>query len=944
MSRCPVRSYVLLWLLTLRGRGCAATPTGPAGVITALATQTKTYTSQVTVAYFEPVNCTLTFDQDVVGFEQSSLTASPHANILNWVEVNASIYEFQVTSSQNGEVSLHVALEAVQGTAGERNSEQTANFTFEYYDAPPTVALKLDAFGADRTDRVANRAYLVFSSPVVFNGALHVSESSLSFSPALAITDFRNLNSTTFSFRFNVDKNSSASVECVEPNEPDPANLTVNLTKFPCSGCNRTQLCRSYTDYPPSSETHLEFPFEVTLAAVPEVALGQRTFPVIYDTLWPAVTMEVAGDPTCQGTVGRQPADCTCLIRSPTSCTGPFFLTVTWSEPMERLLAVQPVITPAGSHSLDVTILSSSSYRLRVTPAGTGTYWITINGTVETSDLAGNNNDFNRYPWTQTDGSVYLVYSFGPPVPGTVTFAYSRPQELYEYQATAATVMASPTIPSLGVSWADFQTATRYDLWINWGVNMSWPMLRDLTTESHYFPEFRAQLGVEYVFSIRAWNVWDESMVVTRTFLHPQIDVVADGTYSTLSLPTLMSPTQSNVSFHAMIKRQSFLAMNPLKVLSFRTMDREQGSQDPCLANSPLLRCTLVNFHVDVPNTNFVVFRQPIRLQFTFGRQGWQDGYFRPQLRYWEAISQKWRPAFDTCPSETAYERWNDLHRIYAVSFCHLTQFAIFEVPLTSVITTTAAPRVDRPGSYESPLFFVILVVVVVFMLLLCGALCRGKLVGKKADLIHKELGIRPLTDRIPRKRRVSVKTESRTLRPQVLPGNSNDSNDSIVFVEDYCDDEPPLENNRGDPHLGEEDARLLPALPPPVIADDVSTLSSGQPSREASPRASPRGSMGSLDTLTVPVLPDRPQPLMLEDIARELPEAAVTRGPPRGPPPRLPPPSAPPPASNVVSNEVLPNGGAVSNEVLPIQDSDGVYAVPGVPDSDLQIVELEEL
>jgi len=201
------------------------------------------------------------------------------------------------------------------------------------------------------------------------------------------------------------------------------------------------------------------------------------------------------------------------------------------------------------------------------------------------------------------------------------------------------------------------------------------------------------------------------------------------------------------------------LSMNPTEVLSFRTVDQARDI-NPCSSNSQLLRCTFMNFLIEVPSTQFLVFRNPIRLQFTFGRHGWEDSYFRPQLRYWEAYHEEWRPAAASCPPGQAYEHWNDLHRIYAVSLCHLSQFAVFEYFAPPPQTTTVQPH-EQPESYNDPVFFVILtgcmVAVLSFCVILYVVRTRLSLSSACSQTTFEELGIRPVTERLPSRRHASI-------------------------------------------------------------------------------------------------------------------------------------------------------------------------------------------
>jgi len=287
------------------------------------------------------------------------------------------------------------------------------------------------------------------------------------------------------------------------------------------------------------------------------------------------------------------------------------------------------------------------------------------------------------------------------------------------------------------------------------GTTCRGPETRNLAAEKFRIVGIKVSLGVEYTVYVRAWNVWGQATTVTRVFLHPEVAIVADGTHSIVALPSVMSPAQTDVGFHVLIPEGGFLTMNPLKVLAIRSAERMDGDPDACLANTQLSRCTYVNFHIEVPYTQFVVFRQPVRLQFKFGPEGWEDAYSRPELRYWEPYYEEWRSVVETCPAEQVLDRWNKEHRIYEISVCHLSQFAVFE-QFAPPQTTTASPTLSRAASYDNPTFFVVLGGVVVAAALMC-CLCywvfvRSMAIGRR-PLAYGKMGIKPVTERLPSRR-----------------------------------------------------------------------------------------------------------------------------------------------------------------------------------------------
>jgi len=618
------------------------------------------------------------------------------------------------------------------------------------------VSLRLYGFTGHRTNQAKNQAYLNFNSTTKLNGSTLFDGSMVSISPALLISNFEQVNDKMYRFNFEIKFTNASSadpdnVQCLSPS----ANLpTKNSTMFRCSKCPHSQRCTLPTTYPTLALDHQEFPFALVVHGIPALGMNETKFEVFFDTLWAAVALE-----------------------APAYAQSPFFITVVWSEPMEDLTAIKPMFDPSGPAvdqdllQYNLTVLSPTSFRMLISPVETGILIISINGTKQSIDLAGNTNDFRANTASRTGASKVVVYSGGPPLQGSVGFQYKSPAVPYQYQPTLGPMIVSP---SLIVSWRGFITATHYDLWVTWGQNLTSPVLQNLTSGTYELGGFEAYLGLEYMVHLVARNFWGQELLLTKVFLHPRLDVVADGTQKALSLPKMMSQLETPVALVAFIVPKSFLFMNPLQVLSFRSIDRQAGDSEPCNFNTQQLRCTFMNFHIEAPATKFLVFREPIRLQFTFGLQGWQDMYFRPELRYWEVFHEEWRAASESCPSDKKFERWNDLHGIYTVSVCHLTQFGMFEFYSPPVPTTTTAPT-ERPESADSPMFFVGFAGIVACILFCCAViyLCkRGTSARKPA---FEEFGIRPTTERFPSRRQVvgkqRQKEDSRELLA-ALPGS----------------------------------------------------------------------------------------------------------------------------------------------------------------------------
>mmetsp|Transcript_77843 Transcript_77843/g.170512 ORF Transcript_77843/g.170512 Transcript_77843/m.170512 type:complete len:881 (-) Transcript_77843:342-2984(-) len=722
----------------------------PSGTVTATSTANYDYgTTTVKTSYLDPVKCSLTFDREVEVFEASAFVVSPaEATISHFTRLSTSTYSFSLSASVNCNISIYLPAGAVQDYDTIQNTGPTGSFAVEYYAFAPAASLRLYGFKGLRTNEASNTAYLTFNSTTSINGLSLFDQSALSISPFIEVSDFTMVTTKTFKFSFVLNfttTETDPTLQCLSPNAELP---TENTKMFRCSKCSHAKRCALETVYPPSGLAYQEFPFEMTIAGVSQLGMSATSFEVMYDTLWAAVSLD-----------------------APSYAKGPFFLTVAWTEPMDDVSVITPSFSSSGPSvdeevmNQNYTVINSSAYKVLIAPSETGIVTISINGTSASEDLAGNTNDFRTISASRTGDSKTIIYSSGSPIVGSIAFSYASPAYSYEYEGDSSSTVTSS---SLTVTWSGFTTATEYDIWITWGSNLSSEVSANLTTTSHTFANFEALLGIEYIVHLTARNYWGDETIVTKTFLRPSLNVVADGTVPALALPSFMSEHQTSVGFKIFVKENSFLSINELEVLTFRSADLESGDSDPCDAATESLKCTFINFHMEVPDTEFLVFRKPVRLQFNYGTLGWTDSYYRPQLRYWESYREEWMAAADSCPTDTYFEQWNDLHKIYTVAVCHLTQFAIFEY--YDRITTTTVVAVSEEDSVTSdPLFFAAFfgaaaaVILFCVVLYLCRKLRHRRRFSSKPDKKEfEELGIKPMTDRVPNKIQVVGRSSSR--------------------------------------------------------------------------------------------------------------------------------------------------------------------------------------
>jgi len=263
------------------------------------------------------------------------------------------------------------------------------------------------------------------------------------------------------------------------------------------------------------------------------------------------------------------------------------------------------------------------------------------------------------------------------------------------------------------------------------------------------------------------------------------------------------------------------MALNPLKVLVFGTADRASGDVDPCIYNSPLSRCTYTNLRIEVPDAQFVVFRKPVRLQLTYGPEGWTDNYFMPKLRYYETLTEQWRDAAGSCPQESFYEYWNSAQRIYTVAFCHLTQFAVFETFSPPSVVATQPPP-PRPVSYVNPIFFGILGAVAFLAVILCCAwylLLIRPARRKQRAVGFRDFGIRPVSDRVPNLNKYPPEPAGRPAVLSVVPQPDLDQQDQDPDLQQIEDAPQEIAALPALPELGQAEVGIAPPPPPGALA-----------------------------------------------------------------------------------------------------------------------------
>mmetsp|Transcript_55057 Transcript_55057/g.128819 ORF Transcript_55057/g.128819 Transcript_55057/m.128819 type:complete len:829 (+) Transcript_55057:135-2621(+) len=734
--RCLEQAFFGVWLLCSIG---VADAQGPTAVITSNSTQTKEYPIPLALSVVEPANFTIVFSEAVNTFTSSILAAESTTNIINFQRVDGMTFTFQVTSSVNNNVTLRVPAGSVRGSSagGLSNVNDTGFYEFEFYANPPNYVVSIEGFDGASTNSLTPIITLTFDAPTRHDpdSDVWVELADILFignPEPFTITALEYLNDRQYRFAGDIQSNGSANVSCVDVGYP---NATAQEKVFPCALCKRyTELCISESTHLPSineTEPHfqLEFPLEVIVGPIPEMSMPERRQTVTYDTYVPAVIME-----------------------APEYARDPFWVNVTWSEPMSDLTVALPT-TSANSPTLDSASLVNASvlvprlsFQVLVIPLETGEITLDINGSQFTTDLAGNSNLL-----VEDAAGARQVVQFslggGPPLPGDVAFSFSRNRLPEEYPEAISTAV----IPSLGMQWSGFTTAVRYDAWIEWGTSLSTNVVENIPGTAVAFSNFETLLGIDYIGYVRAYSFYGQSVTVTSVFTFPEVQLIANGTYPVIPLPNLLSNTQSPVEVSLIVPSNGFLSLYTLKVISFKTASTSLGDRNPCIDELTDMQCTSINFHLEVPDSEFVVFREPVRVQFIFGTAGWPSLAFRPQLYYWEDYFEEWRRTDTTCPAEKAYNRWNEEHRIYEVSICHFSQFSIFQVFDTATTSTTRASS-DSDDSFDDPLFWVVLLSAIALGILACcfgyWAFMHPKVQDKEISI--NQLGIRSVADRLP--------------------------------------------------------------------------------------------------------------------------------------------------------------------------------------------------
>jgi len=764
-------------------------------------------------------------------------------------QISGTTFEFQVSSSVNGKISIFVDTRRVRSkTPGATfvNDAPTAHFDVQFFAFSPSVRLELTGFPGQTTSKEANMAILIFNSTTEFDGRKFIEQSLVSMKPALQIINFQYVDPLKYSFIFSITKDNSAGAKnmtCVPGDMVIPAP---DFVKFACAPCVRPEVCMSQAVTPPSFTPSVEFPLSVVLQPVPELGMGEVTLPFVYDTLWAQVELE-----------------------APEYAKGQFDIKVTWSEPMENLLGTKPTFSSRALIQ-NSRVLDPRTYVMTVVPTDTGVLEVFVNGSAYSKDLARNSNEIHR-----TGARRVVVFSAGPPKQGTLAFTYDRPLTAVEYTDPTAVVPATPTSgspsgPALVVSYAGFETAVDYKLWVTWSGNGSWPIEDNITGSPLRLQGFQALLGVEYTVYMRASNNFGDETTVSASFLHPAVRLLADGVNRILPIPGgMLSKVSSVVSMQVTVEPETFMALNPLKVLEFSTANLAAGDQDPCIFNSPLSRCTYTNLRIEVPNAKFVVFRKPVRLQLTYGPDGWTDNYFMPKLRYYETFREEWRDAAGSCPKESYHEHWDAAKRVYTVAFCHLTQFAVFETFVAASVLPTQPPP-PRPGSHVNPIFFGVLGAVAFLAVIMCCAwylLLVRPARRKKRAVAFRDLGIRPVSDRAPRLNKFPPEPPGRPAVLSIVPQpdlEQQDEDPSVQQLEDAPQELaalPPL------PELGQAGVGMAPPPPPGTFADVVQGISqlpvfAADHALGDLPPPPPRDGQPQTGTLAAPLLSSPPSGL----------------------------------------------------------------------------------
>jgi hypothetical protein len=264
------------------------------------------------------VNCTIEFDGDVVDFGPHIFEKAADTKIINFVEIRKSKYLFQVYSLSNANVTLTIPPNGIANFRGIYNNETTAYLDFYFYAFRPSMSMSLEGYDFHTTKDLSNTVYIQFNSTTEYDG-FEFNESYLEFSSDLGIYKFEKVNDMMFKFDFNISKNQSNifraddyKMPCVDLDTPLPSPT---WKKFVCDGCDRlTQVCMIETEYPPGGMLfgYIEFPFQLMIKPLTSLRTPETVFDILYDTHWAEVQMD-----------------------APNYARGPFWITITWSEPLK---------------------------------------------------------------------------------------------------------------------------------------------------------------------------------------------------------------------------------------------------------------------------------------------------------------------------------------------------------------------------------------------------------------------------------------------------------------------------------------------------------------------------------------------------------------------------------------------------------------------------------
>ncbi|CEL93168.1 unnamed protein product [Vitrella brassicaformis CCMP3155] len=646
------------------------TMAGPSAVIRTYDNPGDTNTADI--FYFDAVYCEIEFDQELgpnykgVPFDIADLETSPGVVLSNQQKhptLNHT-YSFDAVGGAGhaGPINIYLPAFRVATVNNNPNTALTANVSFLFYNVAPDVDIsfpvEVNPFGTLTTREVANGLFIQFTSPHrrdMFTSFVDVNR-LVEIEPYLFI-DLAELNNTAFLAKFNVTRQNDT--------DTDDTNVTA-------AGV-----------YPGYGEE--DFPFTVKIMPQGQLRFNGKEFEFRYDTTPPSVNLTV-----------------------PEYANSPFTVTVTWSEPLRDLYAVMPTFE-GGVVNLTkdtLTKLSDQSYSVEAVPQSTSEIYVNINGTTLTVDYAGNAN-VNE----EAGDRKLVIYSPGAPLKGDLAFSYRRPALTEELNAGSVGASPSSDSPSLVVRWFGFTGAANYTLEARWGFTESIDALTNLEGSEVLLPDFPLHFGLDYVFTLTAYTHFGEGVSVERVYYHPRIYLNANGTYDSISLPPLFSPNQQPTAWELQTQRDMFM-LDDLAVIEVRSVN---GTADPnpCKANDAVKVCSDINFHLSGATAEYLVFKAPLTIQFTFTALGWPSRQV-PFLFYFEPVYELWEPAFLTCPEGLKRDSWSPSTLVYSVRICHLSQFALFQIPddasRDSLVPPSTAEAAIVRGRGETPWWIYLIV------------------------------------------------------------------------------------------------------------------------------------------------------------------------------------------------------------------------------------------